>query len=133
MKLIDILEGNVVDMDRFRKPQNTTDEYDDQSLGPREMRDRDSPDKLDNELDRRRYLKFLNNQSGGVITDNKLVPYLRSLVTDKKDFNKFTRLLLTDMSPLYTIIKEINAMLERANAGQRLVGVSPNAEDWYFK
>ncbi len=140
MKLIDILEGDVVKMDRFRKPapaapQHTDPEaYDDMSdLGSREMREIDSPDNLENDMDKRRYMKFLNNRSGNIINDNKLVPYLRSLITNKKQFNTFVRMLLTNKTHLYKIIKEINIMLSNADANQRLVGVSPNAEDWYFK
>lgn len=134
MKLKDILEDNIVSLDAFRNKQKSKPPVDNlDSLGSREMLDRDAPELLNNELDRKRYERFLNNQSGSIIHDNKLVPYLRSLVPDKRDLSKFVRALLTDKTHLYTLITEINSMLERANADVRLVGVSPNAEDWYFK
>lgn len=134
MKIKDILEDNVVSLDKFRNKQvrkPTVDNLD--SLGPRGTLSRDAPEHLDNELERKRYEKFLNNQSGNVINDNNLVPYLRTLISDKRELSGFVRSLLTNNTHLYTLITDINRMLERANADIRLVGVSPNAEDWYFK
>ncbi len=130
----DILEDNVVSLDQFRNKQvrkPTVDNLD--SLDPREALSRDAPERLENELDRKRYEKFLNNQSGNVVNDNKLVPYLRTLIPDKRELSAFVRALLTNKTHLYTLITDINRMLERADAEVRLVGVSPNAEDWFFK
>ncbi len=130
----DILEDNVVSLDKFRNKQvrkPTVDNLD--SLDPREALSRDAPERLENELDRKRYEKFLNNQSGNVVNDNKLVPYLRTLIPDKRELSAFVRALLTNKTHLYTLITDINRMLERADAEVRLVGVSPNAEDWFFK
>ncbi len=130
----DILEDNVVSLDQFRNKQvrkPTVDNLD--SLDPREALSRDAPERLENELDRKRYEKFLNNQSGNVVNDNKLVPYLRTLIPDKRELSAFVRALLTNKADLYTLITDINRMLERADAEVGLVGVSPNAEDWFFK
>jgi len=134
MKIKDILEDNVISLDKFRNKQKSKPSVDNlDSLGSREMLDRDAPELLDNALDRKRYERFLNNQSGSIVHDNKLVPYLRSLVSDKRELSKFVRALLTNKTHLYILITDINRMLERADADVRLVGVSPNAEDWYFK
>ncbi len=134
MKIKDILEDNVVSLDKFRNKQvrkPTVDNSD--SLDSRNALARDAPERLENELDRKRYEKFLNNQSGNAINDNKLVPYLRTLIPDKRELSGFVRSLLTNTTHLYTLITDINRMLERADADVRLVGVSPNAEDWFFK
>jgi hypothetical protein len=143
MKIKEILEGEVVDMDAFKSgrspqriPQSPPEDdmdVDDVSLGPRDPRADDSPDLLDNEMDKRRYLQLLQNRSGHIINDVDLVKYLRERVTDRKAFNRFVGILLTKKEHLYNIVQHVNQLLSKSGSDERVVGVSPNAEDWYFK
>lgn len=143
MKIKEIIEGEVVDMDAFRlgrnpqpipqSPPEDRMDVDDVSLGPRDVNAKDSPDALDNEIDRKRYMQLLNNRSGHIVNDVDLVKHLRGLITDKKEFKRFVGILLTKREHLYNIVQHINGLLSKSGSSERIVGVSQNAEDWYFQ
>jgi len=135
MKTKDILEGDVIRSNAFadkRKAdgqQRMRDEF-----GPDLNSEPNSPNDLENEMDRARYEKLLSNRQGEIVEDIDLLPYVRELMPNDGmgELNKFTRMLTMQNAHLYELVKYLNDMLAKAGADKRVVGVTQDAEEWYF-
>ena len=148
MKLEDLFEADVVDFDQFRKRKMGADveaepDYSDARFDPdvaadimksmeRGEHQKSSPEAIDDEMEKRRFMKILNNTNGRHIEAVDLVPFLRDHITDRKEFKTFANRLLTGNEHLYILVKYINDLLSKSNAPERVVGVSQDGEDWYF-
>lgn len=145
MKVKEILEADVVDLGKFRqqKQQAAEPDYSDASFDDEVAADimrsmeqgeyqKNSPDMVDDEMEKRRFQKMLQNRSGQHIEAVDLVPYLRQHIPDRKEFTKFANRLLTGQDHLYTIVKYINNLFAKSGVSERVVGVSPDGEDWYI-
>jgi hypothetical protein len=142
MKIKEILENNVIYTDRFAKkeePKYSSSEYDSDVAADmqRMMVEPDSPENVKGELNKKRYEKMLNTRSGEHVSNADLVSYVQGLVNpsskeEKNGFNEFISSLLLGDKHLYEIVTQLNKMLSSTNASKRVVGVSQDAEDWYF-
>jgi len=135
MKTKEILEGDVIRSNAFANKRKA-DEQDRirDAFSPDPNNEPNSPDELDNEMDKARYEKLLSNRKGELIEDIDLLPYVRQLMPNggMGELNKFTRMLTMQNAHLYELVKYLNDMLARAGADKRVVGVTQDAEDWYF-
>jgi len=135
MKTKDILEGDVIRSNAFADKRKADalrrmrDEY-----GPDLNNEPNSPDDLENEMDTARYENLLSNRQGEMVEDIDLLPYVRKLLPNNGmgELNKFTRMLTMQNTHLYELVKYLNDMLARAESDKRVVGVTQDAEEWYF-
>lgn len=135
MKTKDVLEGDVIRSDAFAKKRKEND-YSRvrDEFAPDTNSEPNSPDDLDNEMDRARYEKLLSNRKGKMVEDIDLLPYVRQLMPKggMGELNKFTRMLTMQNTHLYELVMYLNDMLAQAGSEKRVVGVTQDAEEWYF-
>lgn len=135
MKTKDILEGDIIRSNAFADKRRADDQQRlRDEFGPDLNSEPNSPDDLENEMDRARYEKLLSNRRGEMVEDIDLLPYLRKLMPNSGmgELNKFTRMLTMQNAHLYELVKYLNDMLAKAGANKRVVGVTQDAEEWYF-
>ncbi len=136
MKTKDILEGDVIRSNAFAKKRKENDYSRVRAeFAPDADSQPNSPDDLENEMDRARYEKLLSSKQGEMVEDIDLLPYLRQLMMangNPRELNKFTRMLTIQNAHLYELVMAANDMLAQARAGKRVVGVTQDAEEWYF-
>ncbi len=136
MKIKDIFEDNVIRTNAFRDKKKAAQEdrfRNEVDVDPATS-DLNSPDTLSNEMDRRRYEKLLSTQSANAVDGNNIFQYLRKLLgrENKQAFKDFTNLVLTGKKHTYELIMYINEMLTNLGIESRIVGIAPDAEEWYF-
>ncbi len=136
MKIKDIFEDNVIRTNAFRDKKKAAQEdrfRNEVDVDPATS-DLNSPDTLSNEMDRRRYEKLLSTQSANAVDGNNIFQYLRKLLgrENKQAFKDFTNLVLTGKKHTYELIMYINEMLTNLGIENRIVGIAPDAEEWYF-
>ncbi len=135
MKIKNVLEANVIRSNAFAQKRKEN-EYNRvrSEFGPEENSEPNSPDDLENEMDRIRYEKLLSNRKGEKVEDIDLLPYVRELMpsSSMRELNKFTRMLTMQNAHLYELVMYLNNMLAQAGSEKRVVGVTQDAEEWYF-
>lgn len=135
MKTKDILEGDVIRSNTFAKKRKENDyERVRAEFAPDPNSEPNSPDDIENEMDRARYEKLLSNRKGEMVEDIDLLPYVRSIMPKggMGELNKFTRMLTMQNAHLYELVMYLNDMLAQAGSEKRVVGVTQDAAEWYF-
>jgi len=135
MKTKDVLEGDVIRSNVFAQKRKENDYRRVQAeFAPDQDSEPSSPDDIENEMDRARYEKLLSNRKGEMVEDMDLLPYVRKLMPKggMGELNKFTRMLTMQNAHLYELVMYLNNMLAQAGSDKRVVGVTQDAEEWYF-
>jgi len=141
MKIKEILEGDVIMGDFSKKEPDYNDEKYDSEIGQDMVKnmdnygnDKNSVDKLSNEIDKRRYQKMLSVTDGTHIEGFELIPYLRKFIkgSNRKEFSNLVQIMLTGKPHVYDLVMHINDLLRKSNTNNQVIGVSQNEDDWYF-